>query len=163
MIVITALSIADSRLYEAADALRTSKIRTFFTVTLPGAKYGLISAGFVVFTLVFTDFGVPKVIGGNYNMLATDIYKQVIGQLNFQMGAVVSVVLLAPALLAFVLDRIVQKKQVALLVRQGGAAGAEAGQEARYVLPGFLHPGGGHHHRHDRHGAICGPGEILAL
>ncbi|RED49679.1 putative 2-aminoethylphosphonate ABC transporter permease subunit [Aestuariispira insulae] len=115
MIVITALSIADSRLYEAADALRTSKIRTFFTVTLPGAKYGLISAGFVVFTLVFTDFGVPKVIGGNYNMLATDIYKQVIGQLNFQMGAVVSVVLLAPALLAFVLDRIVQKKQVALL------------------------------------------------
>ncbi|MDX1738883.1 MAG: ABC transporter permease subunit, partial [Alphaproteobacteria bacterium] len=40
MIIITALSIADSRLYEAADALRTSKIRTFFTVTLPGAKYG---------------------------------------------------------------------------------------------------------------------------
>ena len=115
MIVITALSIADARLYEAADALRTSKLRTFFTVTLPGAKYGLISAGFVVFTLVFTDFGVPKVIGGNHNMLATDIYKQVIGQLNFQMGAVVSVVLLAPAILAFVLDRIVQKKQVALL------------------------------------------------
>lgn len=115
MIVITALSIADARLYEAADALRTSKLRTFFTVTLPGAKYGLISAGFVVFTLVFTDFGVPKVIGGNYNMLATDIYKQVIGQLNFQMGAVVSVVLLLPAVAAFAVDRIVQRKQVALL------------------------------------------------
>ncbi|WP_420549069.1 putative 2-aminoethylphosphonate ABC transporter permease subunit [Curvivirga sp.] len=115
MIIITALSIADARLYEAADALRTSKIKTFFTVTLPGAKYGLISAAFVVFTLVFTDFGVPKVIGGNFNVLATDIYKQVIGQQNFQMGAVVSVVLLAPAILAFVVDRIVQKKQVALL------------------------------------------------
>ncbi|MTI10763.1 putative 2-aminoethylphosphonate ABC transporter permease subunit [Curvivirga aplysinae] len=115
MIIITALSIADARLYEAADALRTSKIKTFFTVTLPGAKYGLISAAFVVFTLVFTDFGVPKVIGGNFNVLATDIYKQVIGQQNFQMGAVVSVVLLAPAVLAFVVDRIVQKKQVALL------------------------------------------------
>lgn len=115
MIVITALSIADARLYEAADALRTSKLRTFFTVTLPGAKYGLISASFVVFTLVFTDFGVPKVIGGNYNVLATDIYKQVIGQLNFQMGAVVSVVLLLPAVIAFAVDRIVQRKQVALL------------------------------------------------
>ncbi|WP_259782683.1 putative 2-aminoethylphosphonate ABC transporter permease subunit [Aestuariispira ectoiniformans] len=115
MIVITALSIADARLYEAADALRTSKLRTFFTVTLPGAKYGLISAGFVVFTLVFTDFGVPKVIGGNYNVLATDIYKQVIGQLNFQMGAVVSVVLLLPAVAAFAVDRIVQRKQIALL------------------------------------------------
>ncbi|MBT5266332.1 MAG: putative 2-aminoethylphosphonate ABC transporter permease subunit [Rhodospirillaceae bacterium] len=115
MIVITALSITDARLYEAAEALRTSKLKTFLTVTIPGCKYGLISAGFVVFTLVFTDFGVPKVIGGNYNMLATDIYKQVIGQQNFQMGAVVSVVLLVPAIIAFSVDRIVQRKQVALL------------------------------------------------
>ena len=73
MIVITALSIADARLYEAAIALRTSKLKTFFTVTIPGCKYGLISTGFVVFTLIFTDFGVPKVIGGNFNMLAADI------------------------------------------------------------------------------------------
>ena len=48
MIVITALSITDARLYEAAIALRTSKIKTFFTVTIPGCKYGLISTGFVV-------------------------------------------------------------------------------------------------------------------
>ena len=115
MIVITALSIADARLYEAAIALRTKPIKIFFTVTLPGCKYGLISAGFVVFTLIFTDFGVPKVIGGNFNMLATDIYKQVIGQQNFQMGAVVSVVLLIPAVIAFSVDRIVQKKQIAQL------------------------------------------------
>jgi iron(III) transport system permease protein len=115
MIVITALSITDARLYEAAESLRTSKVKTFFTVTLPGCKYGLISACFVVFTLVFTDFGVPKVIGGNFNVLATDVYKQVIGQQNFQMGAVVSVVLLVPAIFAFAADRIVQKKQVALL------------------------------------------------
>ena len=115
MIVITALSITDARLYEAAESLRASKVKTFFTVTLPGCKYGLISAGFVAFTLIFTDFGVPKVIGGNYNMLATDIYKQVIGQQNFQMGAVVSVILLVPAIIAFTVDRIVQRKQVALL------------------------------------------------
>ncbi len=115
MILVTALSISDARLYEAAVALRTSKLRTFLTITLPGAKYGLISAIFVVFTLVITDFGVPKVIGGQYNVLATDIYKQVIGQQNFQMGAVVSVVLLLPAVVAFIVDRIVQRKQVALL------------------------------------------------
>ncbi len=115
MIIVTALSIADARLYEASTALRAGPVRTFFTVTLPGCKYGLISAVFVIFTLVITDFGVPKVIGGQYNVLATDIYKQVIGQQNFQMGAVVSVVLLIPAVIAFVCDRIVQRKQVALL------------------------------------------------
>lgn len=115
MIIVTAMSVSDARLYEAADALGASKIRTFSTVTLPGCKYGLISAAFVVFTLVITDFGVPKVIGGQYNVLATDIYKQVVGQQNFEMGAVVSVILLFPAVLAFAVDRTVQRKQVALL------------------------------------------------
>ena len=115
IIILIALSISDGRLYEAATALRASKWRTFWTVTIPGARYGLISAAFVVFNLVITDFGLPKVIGGQYNMLAVDIYKQVIGQQNFQMGAVVSVVLLMPALIAYIVDRQVQKRQVALL------------------------------------------------
>ena len=115
LIIMTALSIGDARLYEAAKVLRAKSIRTFFTVTLPSAKYGVISAAFVVFTLVITDFGIPKVIGGNYNVLAVDVYKQVIGQQNFEMGAVVSMVLVFPALLAFVVDRIVQRKQVAIL------------------------------------------------
>ena len=115
LIILTALSLADARLYEAAEALRASRWRIFFTVTLPGAKVGLISACFVVFTMVITDFGVPKVIGGQYNVLATDVYKQVIGQQNFQMGAVVSVILLLPAILAFAVDRWVQRRQIAIL------------------------------------------------
>jgi iron(III) transport system permease protein len=115
LILTTALATADARLYEAADALGASKLRVFFTVTLPGAKYGLISTALVVFTLVITDFGIAKVIGGNFNVLATDIYKQVIGQQNFSMGAVVGMVLLAPAALAFVIDRLMQRRQVALL------------------------------------------------
>jgi iron(III) transport system permease protein len=115
LILVTALALADGRLYEVAAALGTSPRRVFWTVTLPGARYGLISAAFVVFTLVITDFGVPKVIGGRFDVLAVDIYKQVIGQQNFSMGAVVGMVLLAPAILAFFVDRIVQKRQVALL------------------------------------------------
>jgi iron(III) transport system permease protein len=115
LIVFTALSLADARLYEAAVALRASRRRIFFTVTLPGARYGLVSATFVVFTMVITDFGAPKVIGGQYNVLATDIYKQVIGQQNFEMGAVVGVVLLVPALFAFAVDRVARRRQVALL------------------------------------------------
>ena len=116
MLILTiALSMTDARLYEASDSLGASKLRTFFTVTIPSIKYGLISAVFVCFILAFTDFGAPKVVGGNYNILATDIYKQVIGQQNFVMGAVVSVVLLVPTVLAFSVDRIVQRKQVSLI------------------------------------------------
>lgn len=115
IILVTALSVADRRLYEAAESLRASPARIFFTVTLPGCRYGLVSAGLVVFTLIFTDFGVPKVIGGSYNVLATDVYRQVIGQFNFQMGAVVGLLLLLPAVFSFVADRIIQRRQVALL------------------------------------------------
>lgn len=115
MILVTALSLADARLYEAADALGTSARRKFFTITLPGAKYGLISAALVGFTLVVTDFGIPKVIGGNFNMLATDVFKLVIGQQDFQRGAVVGLLLLTPALLTFAIDALVQRKQTAML------------------------------------------------
>ena len=115
LILTTALAVADQRLYEAADCLGATRFRRFMTVTLPGARYGLVSAGFVVFTLVITDFGVPKVIGGSFDVLATDVYKQVVGQQNFQMGAVVSAVLLVPAILAFAVDRMVQRRQVAQL------------------------------------------------
>jgi len=115
LIILAALALADLRLYEAAVALRASRPKILWTVTLPGARYGLISATFVVFTTVITDFGAPKVIGGQYNVLATDVYKQVIGQQNFQMGAVVSVILLVPAIFAFFIDRMVRRRQVALL------------------------------------------------
>src|SRR5512134_3861131 len=115
MILITALTLADARLYEAADALGTTAARKFFTITLPGAKYGLISAALVTFTLVITDFGIPKVIGGDFNVLATDIFKLVIGQQDFQKGAVVAILLLAPALLTFAVDHWVSRKQTAML------------------------------------------------
>ena len=115
MILITALTLADARLYEAADSMGTSGARKFWTITLPGAKYGLISAALVTFTLVITDFGIPKVIGGNFNMLATDVFKLVIGQQDFQRGAVVALLLLAPAVLTFAVDHWVSRKQTAML------------------------------------------------
>ncbi|MFQ5812452.1 MAG: putative 2-aminoethylphosphonate ABC transporter permease subunit [Anaerolineae bacterium] len=113
IILTAALAMADARLYEAAEALGASSRRVFFTVTLPAIKYGLISAAFVVFTLAITDFGAPKVVGGNFDVLATDIYNKVVGQQNFTMGATISTLLLIPAMLAFVIDRIVQRRQVA--------------------------------------------------
>lgn len=115
MILVTALSLSDARLYEAADAMGTTAMRKFFTITLPGAKYGLISATLVTFTLVITDFGIPKVIGGNFNVLATDVFKLVIGQQDFARGAVVAILLLAPAVLTFAVDKYVSARQTAML------------------------------------------------
>ncbi len=118
VILIAAFSMSDGRLYESAESLKATKWRIFRTVTLPGTLYGAISAFMVAFILVITDFGVPKVIGGNYNVLSTDIYKEVVGQQNFSMGAVVSVILLVPAILAFLIDRQVKKRQRSAMTAQ---------------------------------------------
>ncbi|MCJ8011508.1 putative 2-aminoethylphosphonate ABC transporter permease subunit [Paenibacillus sp. KQZ6P-2] len=106
-----ALMSSDYRLYEAAETLGASKWRKFWTVTIPGTKFAILSSIFVCFVMSFTDFGAPKVVGGQYNVLATDLFKQVIGQQNMQMGAAVGVLLLIPAVLSFVIDRIAQRKQ----------------------------------------------------
>ncbi len=115
LILVAALSATDARLYDAARTLGASPLKTFLTVTLPGVKFGLVSACFVVFTLVITDFGAPKAIGGKFSVMATEIYNQVSGQQNFTMGATVSVVLLIPAVIAFLVDRMVQRRQYALV------------------------------------------------
>jgi iron(III) transport system permease protein len=115
LILTMALSMTDARLYEAAYSLGASPARTFFTVTLPGVRYGLVSACFVGFILSFTDFGAPKVVGGFFNVLATDIYKQVIGQQNFVMGATVSMILLFPTVLAFLADRASRRRQSSMI------------------------------------------------
>jgi iron(III) transport system permease protein len=115
LILSTSLATTDGRLYEAAATLGAGRWRVFFTVTLPAARYGLLMALTVVFVLVITDFGVPKVVGGQANVLATDLYKQVVGQQNFRVGAVVGVLLLLPAVLAFFVERIAGARQAAAL------------------------------------------------
>ena len=113
LIMLTALQHVDQRLYHAAAVLNTSAWRTFLHVTWPSCRYGVTTAFLVVTVSVFTDFGIAKVIGGDFRVLATDIYKEVVGQQNFEMGAVISVMLLIPAVLVFVLERRVASKQVA--------------------------------------------------
>lgn len=113
LILCAGLAISDYRLYEAAESMGASGLRKMVTITLPSVKYALLSAVVICFTLSFTDFGAPKVVGGQFNVLATDIFKQVVGQQNMSMGAVVGIVLTIPAIIAFVVDRIVTRKQQA--------------------------------------------------
>jgi len=138
MILLAALSLSDARLYEAADSMATSEWRKFITITLPGARYGLISAAMVVFTMAVSEFGVPKVIGANYSVLAIDIYKQVIGQQNFQIGAVVGLILLVPALVAFVIDYAVRVRQKALLTARSVAYSARPAPARDRMLLAFV-------------------------
>ena len=94
----------DTSLEEAAENLGAGLVTTLGRVTLALARPGLASASLIVFILCMTDFGNPILIGGRYNVLATEIYAQVIGMNDFPAAAVMSVVLLLPCLAAYVLN-----------------------------------------------------------
>ncbi|MBE6694100.1 MAG: ABC transporter permease subunit [Ruminococcaceae bacterium] len=94
----------DYTVYEAAGVLGLSKGRQFLTITLPNMRQTLVSAVLAVFTMVFTDYGVPLMTGGTTMTLPVYMYREVIGMMNFSGGAVVGVILLLPAVVAFLLD-----------------------------------------------------------
>ena len=110
MVLSVALDSADNRLYEAAEVFGTTPFNTFIKVTLPSIRYGLINSFIACFTMSFTDFGAPEVVGGNYNVLATDIYREVVGQQKMSMGAVVGLILTIPAFISFIIDLVMKKK-----------------------------------------------------
>ncbi len=110
MLMMVSFRSVDQRLIEASLSLGKNIWKTHYHVTLPAIRYGLISASLVAFIYVLTDFGIPKVIGGSFNMMALDVYKQIIGQQNMSMGAVISILLLLPAVFVFIFDRIQSKR-----------------------------------------------------
>ncbi|MCF4674103.1 putative 2-aminoethylphosphonate ABC transporter permease subunit [Acinetobacter baumannii] len=110
MLMMVSFRSVDQRLIEASLSLGKNIWKTHYHVTLPAIRYGLISASLVAFIYVLTDFGIPKVIGGLFNMMALDVYKQIIGQQNMSMGAVISILLLLPAVFVFIFDRIQSKR-----------------------------------------------------
>lgn len=94
----------DFTVYEAAGVLGLSKFHQFITITLPSMRRTIVSAVLAVFTMVFTDYGVPLMTGGTAMTLPVYMYREVIGMMNFSGGAVVGVVLLLPAVAAFLMD-----------------------------------------------------------
>ncbi|WP_337553381.1 ABC transporter permease subunit [Massilicoli timonensis] len=94
----------DYTIYEAAEVLGLSKFNQFDCITLANMKRPLLSAIFAVFTLVFTDYGVPLVLGGKMMTIPVYMYREVIGLLDFSKGAIIGILLLIPAVIAFIAD-----------------------------------------------------------
>ncbi len=92
-------------LEEAALDLGASRLRTFFTVTLPLAAPGIAGALLLTFARSLEDFGDPIIIEGHFPVLTTQIYLSITGTYNIPLGATLAVILLVPTVLAFILQR----------------------------------------------------------
>jgi iron(III) transport system permease protein len=91
---------------EAAQTLRANRWRTFRTVTWPLLRPGLANAFLIGFVESLADFGNPLVLGGNFDVLSTDIFFAIVGSQNDPgRASALSIVLLFLTLSAFILQR----------------------------------------------------------
>ena len=94
----------DASMEEAALSLGASKFHIFRTVTLPLMMPGIAASFLLLFVESLSDLGNPLLLGGNANVLSTEIYLAINGQLDQQKGAALSLVLLVPTLTVFLVQ-----------------------------------------------------------
>jgi iron(III) transport system permease protein len=89
-------------LEEASQTLHASRWQTFTTVSLPLMRPGLANAFLLGFIESMADFGNPLVLGGNFQVLSTEIFFAIVGaQHDPGRAAMLAIVLLFFTLLAF--------------------------------------------------------------
>jgi iron(III) transport system permease protein len=104
LMIVDVFKYEDGSPYEAAEVLGIPRKNQFFAITFPYLRKPMISVIFAAFTLIFTDYGVPLMIGGSCTTLPVLMYQEVIGLLNFGKGSVIGAILLVPAVIAFLFD-----------------------------------------------------------
>jgi len=96
----------DNNLYDSAKVLGLNKYQIFKKVTYPYIKKPIFSSMFAVFSMIFTDYGVPLAVGGKFTTLPVFLYKEVIGLLDYSTGTMIGIFLLLPAIISFLFDTI---------------------------------------------------------
>jgi iron(III) transport system permease protein len=90
-------------LEESAYDLGASEVRIIRTITIPLLAPGILKAGLLVFVMTIAEFGNAAILGGRTPFLAPDTYQMIIGEGDFEMGSVLSVVLIIPCIIVFFL------------------------------------------------------------
>lgn len=85
-----------------------------FKNTLLKPLLGTLAASFIqAFFLSFTDFGIPASVGGQYSVVASSLYSEMLGSLpNFNTGAVIAIIMLIPSIVSILLLTYLEKYNI---------------------------------------------------
>ncbi|MFC6458277.1 ABC transporter permease [Paenibacillus vulneris] len=111
--IATSLYAIDSSLYKASGILGASRMRSFFTITLPLSLPGMIAGITLVFSLSMSAFVTPALMGGTaVKVLPVIAYEKIMATLNWPLGAALSFLLLASTYaLVTLFTRIIETKR----------------------------------------------------
>ncbi len=100
----------DKSLLNSSLDLGASSSYTIRRIVIPPLmRPGIIVAALLTFVRSLADFSTPIIIGGSFNVLATQAYLNVVAYSNLPMAAAISILLFLPAIIAFILYRILMK------------------------------------------------------
>ena len=99
------LSSIDASVEDAACNMGASRWHTFWTVTFPLSLPGIISGCLLVFIQSLEDFSNPATIGGEFSTLSIEVYQIITGSYDMQRGSVLALLLLLPAVAAYLFNK----------------------------------------------------------
>jgi iron(III) transport system permease protein len=118
----------DPHMEESARDQGAREFTVLRTVTIPLCTPGILKAALLVFSLSIADFANPALLAGNLSFLAPDAYAYITGEMNIQMGSVVSTVLVVPCIAIFLIHHYWLKGKTYTTV-----SGKPASSELRYM------------------------------
>lgn len=93
----------DKKYLVVSRVMGDSTLKTFYITTLRPLAGTLLGAFIQAFFLSFTDFGIPASVGGNFTVVSTALYNEMLGSLpNFNNGAVIAIVMLIPSIVGII-------------------------------------------------------------
>ena len=121
---------------EAAASLGASRLHIFRTVTLPLLIPGIAGSFLLLFVESLADLGNPLFIAGNKTVLSSQIFLAVIGEYDYQKASAISLVLIIPTLVLFVLQRYYVNRRSYISVT-GKPSGAQITEKDPIIRWGF--------------------------
>lgn len=108
-----ALKNIDPSLEEAAENLGVSKLKGFFTITLPLIFPTITSAALLVFMNAIAGLGTPMLIGEGYKVLPVMIYEEYMNDLggNVGMASAISVLLVLITTIILIIQKFIVNRK----------------------------------------------------
>ncbi|HSJ88733.1 MAG TPA: iron ABC transporter permease [Anaerolineales bacterium] len=121
---------------EAAASLGASRLHIFRTVTLPLLTPGIAGSFLLLFVESLADLGNPLFIAGNKTVLSAQIFLAVIGEYDYQKASVLSLILIIPTLMLFMIQRYYVNRRSYISVT-GKPSGAQITEKDPLIRWGF--------------------------
>ena len=113
MLILNTMGFIDKKFMIVSRVMGDKPVQTFWQ-TIIRPLLGTLAASMVqCFFLCFTDYGIPASVGGEYEVVATVLYNEMLGSIpNFNRGAVVAMMMLIPSVVSIALLKYLERYNV---------------------------------------------------